>query len=489
MLPRQFVRGRAKRLSETLSGLTEAKRGMERHASVEEVLRYIVGARKSVQLYPEQHPAVRTELDALAKALQPFIHEKQEFALYIVTGQLFLHDTALSRETLEFQKLVDDLQSRHIHTLIFRRGLMEDELYQLISVLNERKEFWRQHAGNVEAELLRRGIVHAQIGAGIVSSGAREHAGAVYQHTERQDAVVFDYRQAIDALWHMGRDIAEKRAFNAETVRASVTTILKDLLEEKDLCARLTTMKSFDDYTFNHSVNVALVSMLIGDRLGLSTDNLETLGTAAMMHDIGKLTIAPEVLNKRDALTEDEWVEIRAHPVRGAQLILDQGEFEDIAVTVAFEHHAGFNGQGYPSLMPGKKQHLFSRIVAIADVFDALSSPRTYRPQLSSHGAIKFVLQDAGSTLDPLLVKVFFSVTGLYPVGTPVRFNTGEIGVVHSTNESDPKRPVVRLVRDAAGTQTPPQLVNLEQVPEEEVWIKQTVSSDQVEDSAVPASV
>jgi HD-GYP domain-containing protein (c-di-GMP phosphodiesterase class II) len=425
----------------------------------------------------------------LTKALHPFVYGKKEFVLHIVAGQLFLSDVALSRETLEFQQLVEDLQSRHIHTLVFRRGLVEDELYQLVLVLNESEEFWRSHAGNAGAELLRRGITHAQISAGTVLGGARGHVGDVYRHTERQDTVVLNYRRAIDVLWTMGRDIITKRSFNVKTVRASVNTMLRDLVEEKDLCARLTTIKSFDDYTFNHSVNVALVSMLIGDRLRLSADDIETLGTAAMMHDIGKLAVAPEVLNKRDALTEKEWVEIRAHPARGAQLILDQGEPEDIAVTVAFEHHAGFSGQGYPSLMPGKQQHLFSRIVAIADVFDALSSPRTYRTQLSSHGAIKHVLRDAGNILDPLLVKVFFSLTGLYPMGTVVQLNTGETGVVHSNNESSPKRPVVRLMRDAAGAQTPPQLVNLQEVPEEQVWVTQTVSSEQMEDGAVPSLV
>ncbi len=319
---------------------------MGRNASVEEVLRYIVGARKNAQLYPEQHPAVRTELDALARSLHPFVYGETEFALHVVAGQLFLRDTALSRETLEFQQLVEELQSRHIHTLVFRRGLGQDELYELVRVLNEPEEFWRHHAGNVKAELLRRGITHAQIGAGTVLGGAHEHAGEVYRHTERQDTAVLNYRRAIDVLWRLGGNIIGKRSFDVKMVRASVNTILRDLVEEKDLCARLTTMKSFDDYTFNHSVNVALISMLIGDRLGLSTDDLETLGTAAMMHDIGKLTVAPELLNKRHALTEEEWAEIRAHPVRGAQLILDQGIPEDIAVTVAFEHHAGFNGVG-----------------------------------------------------------------------------------------------------------------------------------------------
>jgi len=457
---------------------------MTQHASVQEVLRYIVGARKNARLYPQDHPAVRTEIEALAGALHPFVYGDVELALHVVGGELFLGDTAMSRETLEFQDLVAELQSRHIHTLVFQRGLSEDELYELVQLLNEPEGFWLECPGSLDSELLRRGIVHARVRGGAVLSAAEEHAGSVYRPTERQNAVVIDYRRAVDTLWQMGRDVFEKRTFDVKTVRTVVATMMLHVAEEKDMCARLATIKSFDDYTFNHSVNVSLVSMLIGSQLGLSAEHLQVLGTAAMLHDFGKLTIPPEILHKQDALTEEEWVEIRAHPVRGAQLIIEQEVPEDIAVTVAFEHHAGFNGQGYPSLMPGKKQHLFSRIVAIADVYDALSSPRVYRRQLSPDGAVKHIVQGRDKDFDPLLTQVFFSVTGLYPVGTTVQLNTGEMGIVHRANESAPSRPVVRLVRDASGAQMAAQLVNLLHVPEDQLWVKRTMPAEQAIDSA-----
>jgi len=457
---------------------------MARHASVEEVLRHIVGARKNARLYPADHPAVRTELEDLARALHPFVYGNTEFVLHIVAGELFLGDTALSRETLQFQDLVAELQSRHIHTLVFQRGLTEDELYELVQMLNEPDEFWHDHAESLDSELLRRDVANVRVRVGAMLGGAEEHAGDIYRPTEGQSAVVIDYRRAIDTLWNMGRDVFEKRRFDVKTVRAVVATMLLHLAEEKDLCTRLATIKSFDDYTFNHSVNVSLVSMLIGSQLGMSTEHLEVLGTAAMLHDFGKLTIPPEILHKQHALTEEEWVEIRAHPVRGAQLIIEQEIPEDIAVTVAFEHHAGYNGQGYPPLMPGKKQHLFSRIVAIADVYDALSSPRVYRRQLSPDGAVTHIVRGRNKDFDPLLTQVFFSVTGLYPIGTTVQLNTGEVGIVHGSNESAPLRPVVRLVRDASGAQIPPQLVNLLQVPADQLWVEKTVSAEQAIDGA-----
>jgi len=330
--------------------------------------------------------------------------------------------------------------------------------------------------------------VNVRIRVGSLTVGAGEHAGEVYRSTERQDVVSLEYRHAIDTLWRAGREILKSGTFNVKTVRTAVLAILRDLVEEKDMCARLAAIKSFDDYTFNHSVNVSLISMLIGAQLGLASADLETLGTAAMLHDIGKITIRPETLNKQDALTEEEWAEIRAHPVRGAQMIIEQGEADDIAVTAAFEHHARYDGQGYPQLMPGKRQHPFSRIIAIADVYDALSSPRTYRRQLSPDKAVRYVLEGQNTHFDPLLVKVFFAVTGFYPVGTTVQLNTGEIGIVHGTNDGHPLRPLVRLLRDAGGEPTPPQLVNLAQVDQTELWVDKTIPTTYGKDG-VPVGV
>jgi len=448
---------------------------MAERAGIAQVLQHIIGACKNAKLYPGNHPAVRAELEALATALHLFVRKDAEVALHIAGGELFLGDTPLSRETLEFQQLVTELHGHHIHTLVFQRGVTADELYELVQMLNEPDQFWHDRAGNLGAEMARRGVVHVQVRAGTLLGEAEGYLGDVYRPTERQTAVTEQYRCAIDTLWRVGRDILDTRTLNVKSVRATVGALLRDLVHEKDLCARLATIKTFDDYTFNHSVNVSLISMLIGSRLGLSPENLETLGTAAMLHDFGKLTIDPDILNKQHALTEEEWTEIRAHPVRGAQLILEQGSAEDVTITVAFEHHAGYDGHGYPSLPRGQTQHLFSRIVAIADVYDALSSPRIYRRQLAPDQALRYVIDGDGTHFDPLLVRVFFSVTGLYPVGTAVEFNTGEIGVVHGTNESAPLRPIVQLVRDTSGAQTAPQLVNLIDVPEDQLWVEKTL--------------
>lgn len=237
----------------------------------------------------------------------------------------------------------------------------------------------------------------------------------------------------------------------------------------------MATLKSFDDYTFNHSVNVSLISMLIGKRLGLSQPYIEVLGTASMLHDLGKLVVPREILNKPGRLTESEWRVMYAHPEQGAQKLLERVDAHDIAITVAYEHHSGYVGDGYPTLVPGKRQHIYSRIVAIADVFDALTSPRAYRTQLSPAEALKYVIDGQGTNFDPDLVKVFFRTTGVYPVGTAVYFNTGETGVVHDTNESAPVRPVVKLVFNSSGIEIVPEFVDLATISEKEVWIEKTL--------------
>ena len=231
--------------------------------------------------------------------------------------------------------------------------------------------------------MARRGIVHASVRAGKLLQDVKDQARTVYVPSEEQHEADNIYLQAVDTLWQINRDLMRSKTFSIARVRRTVGSILLHLVEDNELYARLATIKSFDDYTFNHSVNVSLLSMLIGTRLGLSPDLLSVLGTAAMVHDIGKLTVPTEILNKPMALTEEEWRIMQEHPLRGAQIVLEHSSPDDIAVTVAFEHHAGYSGRGYPSLLPGRTQHLLSRIVAIADVFDALTSPRLYRSQLS----------------------------------------------------------------------------------------------------------
>jgi HD-GYP domain-containing protein (c-di-GMP phosphodiesterase class II) len=207
----------------------------------------------------------------------------------------------------------------------------------------------------------------------------------------------------------------------------------------------------YDDYTFAHSLNVALLAMSLGKRIGMKRSTLEKLGLCGLFHDLGKIEIPKKILNKKGKLKDSEFEEIKKHSLISALLILklktDKHRRVQLFVS-PFEHHIRYDHSGYPSIDKRRPISLFGRILTIADVYDAITSPRIYRPtSMSPDRALGLMLSDSGKHYDPVLLKVFVNMLGLYPVGTLLELNTGEIGLaMHTDQEGDKTRPKVQLL-------------------------------------------
>jgi HD-GYP domain-containing protein (c-di-GMP phosphodiesterase class II) len=191
------------------------------------------------------------------------------------------------------------------------------------------------------------------------------------------------------------------------------------------------------------------LSMCLGKNIGLDHTALEKLGLCGLFHDLGKVAVSKQIINKKGRLNEDEYAEVRKHPVYSARLILKIQARRDRKVKILmapFEHHMGVDRSGYPRIKTNRSISLFSRIVTIADVYDAITSPRVYRPYtLSPDRALGYMLEKSGTVFDPVLLKVFINMLGAYPVGTLLELSSGEMGLVigPSANRS---RPIVQLL-------------------------------------------
>lgn len=248
------------------------------------------------------------------------------------------------------------------------------------------------------------------------------------------------------------KDVAQKLAGNqragiSKTVRVAQEMV--DLIVEDDsLLMTLSTLRTYDDYTFHHSVNVAILSMCLGNAIHLSKPSLERLAVCGMLHDLGKVEIPVHILNKPGRLTPGEFEEIKKHSLNSAlQILKIKASRERRARLIAppFEHHLKYDMSGYP-LSPRKKTlSLFGRILTIADVYDAITSPRKYRESvMSPDEALGYMLKGAGTDFDPVLLKVFIRMMGIFPVGTLVLLDTGEIGLVRGANPDGPSdRPML----------------------------------------------
>jgi len=214
-------------------------------------------------------------------------------------------------------------------------------------------------------------------------------------------------------------------------------------------------LKVFDDYTYYHSVNVAVLSIVLGTALGLDKTELCNLGFGALLHDIGKVFIDKNILNKRGPLTDDEFTLMKKHPSLGYDYLIKEFGGSLSSQLGILDHHEKFRGDGYPNNIKGEDISLFGRIISIADVYDALVSDRPYRKALIPSEAIEYIMGATYTFFDPELVKVFITKIAPYPVGTCVKLSNGLIGIVTENFESYCLRPNVRVFQDGDLKVTP----------------------------------
>jgi len=202
------------------------------------------------------------------------------------------------------------------------------------------------------------------------------------------------------------------------------------------------------------------------DRLLRMNRHVSSAKVKGVVHDIGKLTVDLRILNKPGALTPEEWADVRQHPVGGAEMTALLPGVDKSAVVTILEHHMQWDGAGYPSRTPRRKQHLASRIVAVADSYDAMTSRRSYSAARVQDDAMGLLAQSAGTSLDPTLVRLFIQMMGLYPPRSVVRLTGGEVAIVLAPDERDPLRPVVRVIAMGSGEFIDPRDLPLIDYPE-----------------------
>lgn len=235
---------------------------------------------------------------------------------------------------------------------------------------------------------------------------------------------------------------------DVEDVKALVSKIVNELLLSDDILYNLTEIKTVDDYTFEHSVNVCILSLITGIGLGFDVGMLRELGIGAILHDIGKLCIPSEILKKPSELTVDEFEEIKKHTVLGYELLKKSGKLNLISSHIAYGHHERYDGSGYPLQLKKDSIQVYARIVAVADVYDALTSDRVYRKKLRPNEVYEYITSLGVHHFDPEVVDSFVRYVTIYPVGTGVLLNTKERAIVVQANRQMPTRPLIRIVYD-----------------------------------------
>ncbi|MBU2547332.1 MAG: HD-GYP domain-containing protein [Proteobacteria bacterium] len=259
------------------------------------------------------------------------------------------------------------------------------------------------------------------------------------------------YERALEVTRSLIMDVRAGRKINVEQVQENVDQMIDSVFRNRDAMVAILKLKTYDEYTFTHSINVATLAVAAARDLGFERERLMALGVGGIFHDVGKTGIPSIILNKPDRLTDEEFDVIKRHPAIGHELMTAYGQLSPAALEVVRHHHERLDGTGYPDGLSGQKVNAYIIVSGMADIYDALSSDRVYHKGRPPHEALKILFSLRGKHFPESWVDRFIQSIGIYPVGTTVRMNTDEIGVVVSVNHANTLRPKVRLVLSPSG--------------------------------------
>ncbi|MBX3145599.1 MAG: HD domain-containing protein [Gemmatimonadales bacterium] len=417
-------------------------------------------ALRSLKLYPVENATVQKSLDELQAQSSAFVAAEQEVELRLSGDFMFLNGVRLRLELdnfAAFSGVVSILRAFDVGVLRVHAGIERREWLAFLSIM---LNLAAQPAEDRYLLLLER-----MTGAGLPnlelepSAEASEEIGG---EQEAKEVAKRTYAQGVAVTKEVVNSIRMGRTSSLKKVKRAVQMIVDQVLNNETSIIGLTTLRDYDEYTFMHSVNVCIFAVALGRKIGFSKLQLYDLGMTALLHDIGKARVPIEITNKTTGLEEFEWREMQAHPWRGAMTLFSLRGYDEIPyrpILVAYEHHMKVDLSGYPRVVRPRALGLFSRIVAVADGFDAATTRRSYQTTpIEPDQVLKEMWNNPRRGYDPMIVKALINLIGVYPIGTCVILDTFEVGIVASTvtDRDQLNRPEVRIAIDANGGVVPP---------------------------------
>lgn len=396
-----------------------------------ELVAALVAARKATQFYPHEHPRYIEAEQALVSAVAACT-QGGPFVLNVHQGRLYSGSDVLTDEGPSLASIVESMEARKVESLTFLPGFGQADALGLTEVLNLRPS----PQLDVETELAARGLTHVQV-AKVVDDNAEEKEERDRER-ERDRAL---YRRFVSTMRGVSKDLQTGGELNLGDASGLIPEIVTRLLDNQAAVLGLATIKSQSEADLFHSINVMIYSLIIGGALELPEEGFASLGVSALVHDIGKAVF--------DGSPEQAEHTRRLHPKTGAEILARIPGEDKAPMLVAFEHHMGMDGSGWPERDQGYFPHPYSRMVMIADRYERLTKSED---GMTPDRAVVQLLKEAGRSLDPIFTRLFVQALGVFPVGCWVRLSDHSVGVV-ADKGPDPLKPVIRLVYDADGMQ------------------------------------
>jgi putative nucleotidyltransferase with HDIG domain len=406
-------------------------------------LRGLVTLRRLTGMYPAGHPVIGQKADELFQLVQPGLTKRETLHIDIVHGELHIDGMPFRSEGAPAAQAVEELSELGAHSVSLRTGLQADELRRAAEFLATVGDDGR--GDSIAERLAARGVSHISFGR-IVPLDTRWRA----PNWENSPPPPMEpsYAEALTRAEQTFDAAASGRGLDAVSIRELVQLLIGEVARSNAALAQILTLKEYENLTYCHSVNVAILSLMLGRQLRFDDELLTVLVETALLHDIGKTRVPLEIVQKPGALDKAERKIIESHTTFGAEILVETAGVHALAATVALEHHRGVTGTGYPDLGDGVVPHPLSQIVAVADIYEALTGARSYREPMKPEQACLVLAREAGSKLNTAFVKAFVSAVTFFPVGSIVRTNHDEVGIVIRTNSRDPLHPVISITND-----------------------------------------
>lgn len=402
---------------------------------IKQVVQVLAAAIKGLRLYALDHPATRKQVQVLQDGLFSLLQHKQKIKMGLLEGTLFVEDHLFIQEFPAAAELAGLLENRGLSGIEFHNGLSVRELQVLLNTLYAGEDKGPDFAEKLES-----------------SEVVKIRAFAASEEDEDDDGQPRKvYRKALKVVDQIFNDVRMGQIPSSAEALKVVKSMAHLTLTEPHALFALSMLKDYDNYTFTHSVNVSVISLAVGRACGLSEERLRILGLGGLLHDLGKLKVNVNIITKPGRLTETEFEEIKQHPAFGAEIIAEMEGVTQEVMDIVLCHHTRYDRSGYPLVEDGRSLSELVDMTAIADSYDAMTTLRSYQRPFTPRGAINRLREVAGSFLNPDYVANFIASLGPYPVGSLVRLDTNEIGLVVKVDAQDPSLADIKLIFDHAG--------------------------------------
>ncbi|MDR2350859.1 MAG: HD domain-containing protein [Deltaproteobacteria bacterium] len=452
---------------------------------LEAVLQSLLRLPQLVKIHQPNNKILRENVDVFKEALRAMWKEgPSEISIRSHRGRLYLGNAKYnppSAMTVTVQKLMEFFEARGFFgfKLAAKDDLSDEDIVSFIKTVNlcqtrEKPGAWLDEslAGSWAKPIVDSDFKIAFVFANDSEGNAKGRPLIWNSGTKTFAAKARrSYSRALAVITNVQERIREGDTVSLAKSRRVVQDMVESLFQEEKLLLNLSTIRDYDDYTATHSVNVGILSMCLGKRLGLSKVSVVTLGLAALFHDLGKVDVPIELIRKTTKFTREEYDTVKNHSLYSVSRILQinaDHKLKTKLLQAPFEHHLGVDLGGYPASNRHAPVSLFGRIVAIADHYDALTSSRSYRPvPMNPEQALDTMTSVSGTALDPLLLKVFINMIGIYPIGILLVLDTREIAMVAETPpDAIDARPTAFLLYRDDNTIIKGDLVNLSDLDE-----------------------